>query len=143
MLFDDTNGGMTITPTDIDGIIDYQGKLWIIVEAKHSLSPIANPRFSGGFPYGQCLALERLAKDLSKPTAVFVVRHSTPPDREIPMANTIVDWYLLNRGASKAKWLKPNTNLTLYQASVQWIDFVTEAMAQNPSTTNVQGVGED
>jgi hypothetical protein len=40
-----------LIPCDIDGFIDFGGKLFVIIEFKHGTAPI---------PYGQRLALERL-----------------------------------------------------------------------------------
>ena len=45
-----------ITPTDIDGMIEYRGKLYIFFEIKYK---------DKDMPFGQRLALERLVKDLT------------------------------------------------------------------------------
>ena len=58
-----------ITPTDIDGIIDYNGKAFIILEGKHSDAEL---------PKGQRMALENLANailDGNKRVVVIVFRH--------------------------------------------------------------------
>lgn len=46
-----------ITPTDIDGLIEFYGKAYVVMEAKPSAPKM---------PFGQRLALERLVDDLAK-----------------------------------------------------------------------------
>jgi hypothetical protein len=58
-----------ITPTDIDGIIDYNGKAFVILEGKHGDAEL---------PKGQRMALENLANailDGNKRVVVIVFRH--------------------------------------------------------------------
>lgn len=77
-----------ITPTDIDGLIEYHGKAYIIIELKLG---------NAGLPDGQRLALERLADDLtraSKPTLFIVAMHNViNPDDDIDVARAIVAEY--------------------------------------------------
>ncbi len=47
----------SITPTDIDGFVEFQDKLYIIFEGKYKNSEM---------PYGQRLALERLCDSIGK-----------------------------------------------------------------------------
>jgi hypothetical protein len=59
-----------ITPTDIDGLIDYNGKAFIILEGKYGDAEL---------PKGQRMALENLANamlDGSKKVVVIVFRHN-------------------------------------------------------------------
>jgi len=59
-----------ITPTDIDGLIDYNGKAFIILEGKYGDAEI---------PKGQRMALEHLANamvDGNKQVTVIVFRHN-------------------------------------------------------------------
>lgn len=63
-----------ITPTDIDGHIDYKNKLSIWFEAKHGDAPL---------PYGQRLAFERICDDIQrggKPCIFFIATHNTSGD---------------------------------------------------------------
>lgn len=68
-----------ITPTDIDGLIEYQNKAYILLEAKSGDAPT---------PYGQKLALERMCDDLQKikPTLLIFVHHDTPVNQAIDFA---------------------------------------------------------
>ncbi len=55
-----------ITPTDIDGIIEYKDKGFIIFEIKYS---------NNEMPYGQALALERLCDRLGERAVLIVASH--------------------------------------------------------------------
>lgn len=74
-----------ITPTDIDGLIEYKGKAYVFVEMKYSKAPI---------PYGQRLALERLVQDLTKSgklATVFLCEHYVSDcEQDIDAKKTIV-----------------------------------------------------
>lgn len=72
-----------ITPTDIDGLIEYQNKAHIFIESKVSGVEL---------PHGQKLALERLCDDLQrvKPTLIIVCEHDNPPEMDIDVASTRV-----------------------------------------------------
>lgn len=75
----------TITPTDIDGLIEYHNIAYIIIEAKHRDKEM---------DYGQNLAFERLCDDLEKSgkkTILIIARHDVDdPNIDIDMANTKV-----------------------------------------------------
>ncbi len=60
-----------ITPTDIDAVIEYKNKAYIILELKY---------LDAELPYGQRLALERLTDDLQRAgkfTLCIIARHET------------------------------------------------------------------
>lgn len=67
-----------ITPTDIDGLIEFQSRCYVLIELKH----INNP----DMPYGQRLAFERLARDLRKPAVILLCVHETKADEDIDAA---------------------------------------------------------
>ena len=75
-----------ITPTDIDGLIEYKNKAYAIMETKMDGVEI---------PFGQMLALERMCDDLSKikPTILIISRHFEPPEIDIDMASCEVEKY--------------------------------------------------
>lgn len=75
----------TITPTDIDGLIEYRNKCYVFYEAKYNGS---------GIPCGQRLAIERICNDLqkTKPAIALLVTHES--DGDIYLADTLVEaWY--------------------------------------------------
>ena len=76
-----------ITPTDIDGIIDYKNRCWVIIELKYMDATI---------PFGQMLCLERLTDDLQrvKPTLCIIASHMQHnPELDIDVANSLVTHY--------------------------------------------------
>jgi hypothetical protein len=83
-----------ITPTDIDGFIDFGGKVFVFIEAKHGESMP---------PYGQRLALERLCDTCKKAgliSAVLLVGHNTSGDINISECNVF-------RYRLDGQWRKP------------------------------------
>ncbi len=78
----------TITPTDIDGLIEYHGKAYVFIETKLKGTPIKD---------GQRLALERMADDLTRakrPTLCIIAEHDVQdPLKDINVAETQVKEY--------------------------------------------------
>jgi hypothetical protein len=74
-----------ITPTDIDGLIEYKNCCFLLLELKHYSRP--------ELPYGQRLALERLAASLAKPTLLLHGIHYTHPEQDIDAAECDVYRY--------------------------------------------------
>ncbi|MBO4556034.1 MAG: hypothetical protein J5706_04675 [Elusimicrobiales bacterium] len=81
ILFDGLQYG-DMSPTDIDGILDYKNRIWLIFEAKLADAPM---------PRGQRLALERLVQDAGeagKHGIAMVVEHFVyDTDRNVTLAN--------------------------------------------------------
>jgi len=84
-----------ITPTDLDGLIEFRNECYVFIEAK---------KIGAEMPYGQKLALERLCDDMQKvkPTLLIVISHDTPVDKEIDFANSCVEKYRY-----KGRWAVP------------------------------------
>lgn len=80
-----------ITPTDIDGMMEYKNKAYIWIELKTS---------GAALTYGQALAYQRLTADLAqcgKCTAFFVATHETlNPDEDIDVKAALVCTLFLN-----------------------------------------------
>ena len=83
-----------ITPTDIDGIIEYKNMAYVIIELKYGDAVL---------PYGQRLALERLTDDLQqsgKLTLCIIASHETHDvNTDIDAANAHVSEFRY-----KGKW---------------------------------------
>jgi hypothetical protein len=73
----------TITPTDIDGLIEYRNKCYVLFEEKFR---------DANLPRGQELALERICDDLGKikPTIFIIASHETELGKDIDVANSQV-----------------------------------------------------
>jgi len=84
-----------MTPTDIDGHLEYHNELHIFFEGKSKNAP---------YPFGQRLAQERLNDDVSrtKPCLTVVYVHQCPAEIDIPVAKCFIEEYYQN-----GKWHKP------------------------------------
>lgn len=99
----------SISPTDIDGCIEYKNKLFVFVESK----------FNGAkMPFGQRLAFERLNDAIErsgKPSLFLVAKHES--DDDIDVANSIVTEYRQNY-----HWHFPKKEITVKEASDIFIE---------------------
>lgn len=83
-----------ITPTDIDGSIDFHGKCLVFIEYKYRDTPL---------PAGQRLAFERIASGRSEPSIFIVASHNIyNPDQDIDGATSLVREYFFS-----GKWRVP------------------------------------
>ena len=91
----------SITPTDIDGFIEYKNRAYIIIEMKLDEVEV---------PFGQMLALERLCDDLQKEKQclLIVAQHNYRPEQDIDFANCQVSKY-----RSRGKWITPESSITV------------------------------
>ncbi|MBK9496796.1 MAG: hypothetical protein IPO08_20285 [Xanthomonadales bacterium] len=79
-----------ITPTDIDGLIEYQDRAYVLIELKMT---------GVRLPYGQRLALERMCHDwirAGKQVLLIIAEHNTPTEQSIDVASTTVVEYQYN-----------------------------------------------
>lgn len=90
-----------ITPTDIDGFVEFGDRVFVIVESKYGSAPLS---------VGQRLALERLSDAVSRSRHCLLVvcSHNSPSDEEIPMHECIVTQY-----RSGGIWRIPRSQTTL------------------------------
>jgi hypothetical protein len=75
-----------ITPTDLDALIEYHNKAYVLIEVK-----LEGAEFDGG----QKLALERLCDDLekAKPTLLIFARHNYPIGHDIDCGACMIEQY--------------------------------------------------
>ena len=97
-----------IYPTDIDGIIEYKDSEYIIFEVKHGKAEV---------PFGQKLALERMAHDfakLGKRVLVLICEHDVADTRQPVIAAwcKVRELYL----GSDCAWHKPKNDLSVREA---------------------------
>lgn len=89
-----------IYPTDIDGILEFSNRLFVIFETKYGGAPV---------PYGQKLALERLCDRLTQPgchCVLIITKHESKGD--IDIGKTIVTSYREN-----SNWFTDVPEITL------------------------------
>jgi len=93
----------TITPTDIDGFLDFRGRLFVLIELKY---------IGADMGAGQRLAYERLCKAITRvPVYCLVCQHDNGLDEDIKTATSILVEYW-----ASGKWRKPKTYLTAWEA---------------------------
>jgi hypothetical protein len=100
----------TITPTDVDMLIEYHGRYFIFAETKYGDMDL---------PFGQRLALERLCDATeggNRPSILFVTSHHAGTDMDIDMAHTIVTEYRY-----RGEWRTPPEIITLNDAVASFI----------------------
>jgi hypothetical protein len=94
-----------ITPTDIDGFMDFGNRFFIFIELKYG---------NGKMLYGQRLALERLCDACAteqRLSSVIIARYHDASTEEIDVAPLLVSEYRLNRA-----WYTPKTQTTVREA---------------------------
>lgn len=105
-----------ITPTDVDGLIEYHNKGYILLELKYLDAP---------FTYGQKLAYERLTDDLEragKTTICIIAIHNVAdPGISIQVADTAVSEYRW-----KGEWKEPKYQTTTGQLMNRFISFLDD-----------------
>ena len=109
----------SITPTDVDGLIEFKNRCFLLIELKHVSKP--------DLDLGQRLALERLCMDLGKPTMLLHGLHDAPVSQDIDAAAAIVHRYFW-RGA----WRTPRGIMTIREAS-EWFFDVYGAVTRQPT----------
>lgn len=74
----------SMTPTDVDGVLEYDDKLFVVLELKHVSAP--------PMKVGQRLALERMCIHLTKQrsTILLLAVHDKAPEQLIDAAAAIV-----------------------------------------------------
>jgi len=98
-----------ITPTDIDGLIDYHGNCFIYIEGKGVGAPIE---------YGQRKALENLVDSHVKaghPACAVIFRHTSDSDSIVIAKDQRVDLIYHNK-----QWRPPVAPMTVLQFIERW-----------------------
>lgn len=111
----------TITPTDIDGLIEYQDRLYILLEAKMK---------GAEMPYGQMLALTRVVDDLAKTKKSILIlgTHETSTAQDIDMGLLEVEKFYFN-----GKWRSPRKKIRVLDAVAE---FINRYAQQAPTPAN-------
>lgn len=94
-----------ITPSDIDGVIDFGGRCFILIEYKLEGATL---------PYGQRLMYERICDALQSTistSAVLIASHTHPTSEDIDCANASVIEYRWN-----GQWVQPRTATSVKNA---------------------------
>lgn len=100
-----------ITPTDIDGMIEYKNLAYVYIETKFE---------NASLPFGQRLALERQCDDMSKvkPTMAIIASHNS--DGDIDVGSTTVTEYRF-RGRWRTREATTTTH-DLIERFFNWVE---------------------
>jgi hypothetical protein len=100
----------SITPTDVDGLIEYHDKCYVYFELKCK---------NNDLPRGQELAFLRMCDDLGKvkPTLLFVAEHETPLDQDIDVANSLVIKFRFG-----SKWYPVTKRMTAKEITTRFLE---------------------
>lgn len=96
-----------ITPTDVDGFVEFRDKLFVLIEAK---------LVGKGLDDGQRKALERACDAIvgekhERICAILLIEHNEPPENDIHFASCPVrTWYY------KDEWRQPMRPVTCKEA---------------------------
>ena len=102
-------------PTDIDGLIEYKNKGYIIIELKHN---------SKGMPDGQRWAIERMVKDFKNAGKIsigIVAEHDVDVQYAIPCRDCIVREYYLST-SKNIQWRKTISCVTVGKMIDEFIE---------------------
>lgn len=104
-----------ITPTDLDGFLDFGNRLFVFIEGKFVTTPVL---------YGQQLAIDRLCDATNTPpnryAFAIIADHFHPCDQDIDFANMTVRTIRQN-----GKWTPPmQRGLTVRAAIDRMISYV-------------------
>lgn len=124
----------SITPTDIDGFVEFGNKVFVFIETKHGDSDL---------PVGQKLALERVCDrvQLSGAQAMVLVlhKHSIGDDA---MTYKIAP-LPVTRYRYKGKWFEPKDTINALQAIEKFkAKFIEVAPAEVPADPRLQSKDE-
>lgn len=93
-----------ITPTNIDGQLDFGGKLFITLEYKYRGATL---------PTGQRKHLEYVANNSVKPWYVIVAEHTSDGDIDAASATVVEAYYNYNR---RRRWKSIGERITVFEA---------------------------
>lgn len=100
----------TIRPTDLDGFIDFNGRAFVLIEAKHRDTAL---------PQGQRIAFENfcaMADDSGRKAIALVASHDEPGDRRISLASCpVVEYH------TRGRWGIPQRYIDVRRAIDGWL----------------------
>ena len=105
-------------PTDIDGLVEWKDKAYVIIECKHGGKDMS---------LGQKIAIERMTKDFSKAgkrAVAIVVEHNVDNiQQSVMVGNQLVREVYYD---SQGRWRKPSHEMTAREAINDFIQYVEE-----------------
>lgn len=117
-----------ITPTDIDGVLDFGGEVQVIIELKHA---------DAEMKYGQRLALERLSRSHPHCIVLVVEHHVDDVEQDIDATDCAVREYYCggHAAAQHPVWRKPKEPIGARKAIDKYLSrcgYKTQSPQQQP-----------
>lgn len=120
--FDGVCYGDTIMPTDIDGLIEYKDRIWVLWEIK---------RRGKSVPKGQRLMLERfvkMARYAHKNAIAIVAEHDVADARQdVFLRDTLVKEYITTENI---QWRRPTRRVTAKETADRYIAYYLKLSEQ-------------
>lgn len=105
-------------PTDIDGLVEWKNKAYVIIECKHGNKDMS---------LGQKIAIERMTNDFSKAgkrAVAIVVEHDVDNiQQSVMVGNQLVREVFYD---SQGRWRKPSHEMTAREAINDFIQYVED-----------------
>lgn len=104
-----------MTPTDVDGVLDYHGRAWLIIEIKYNSEPI---------PVGQQICFDRMAKAFSKtaPTLFIIADHYIEDTKQ----DVMVDQAAVREWSTGGRWTACEEQITVGELTDRFLTLVDE-----------------
>lgn len=119
-----------IYPTDIDGLIEYHDKEYIIIEVKHGKAKV---------PVGQRVAMQRIVEDFTKigKRAVAIVCEHNVDDVDKPVIAAycrVREFYY----GGEHRWRPPDKRMTVQEMVRNFVKFSRSKEARNAGNCNLR-----
>lgn len=119
-----------IYPTDIDGLIEYHNKEYILIEAKHGNAKV---------PVGQRVAMQRMVEDFTKAgkKAVAIVCEHNINDTNKPVIAAycrVREFYY----GGEHKWRPPDKRMTVQEMVKGFVKFSKAKETKNAGNRNLR-----
>lgn len=119
-----------IYPTDIDGLIEYHDKEYILIEVKHGDAKV---------PVGQRVAMQRMVDDFTKvgkrAVAIVCEHHIDNVDKPVVAAYCRVREFYYG---GEQKWRPPDKRMTVQEMVNSFVKFSKSKEAKNAGNHNLR-----
>lgn len=102
------------SPSDIDGVLDWGGRLFIFYEVKFVVD--FNPTHDRT---GQVILFENLCNSIRVPAFALICEHRTEVGFDIILGNSMVRWSYSNQ---KKVWTPPHSEIKVYDATLRLLE---------------------
>lgn len=114
VLFDGLRFGRSIVPTDIDGLVEFGGKLFIVFELKYHVATLGDSietLMSGA--QEKCLVRVCTILSTAAPTLLVEAHHEYDSACAVDAAETLVHRYWFGKPGTDGRWHTPSVPTSL------------------------------